>query len=143
MITNYRGVNERFHSGKGMHTDIMPGIANFLEIPIPLDVKREIDGVPFAGPISISDAFIKYDSVSHRATIKWKAMQPAGRVKIYVSTTNNRKTGGTDEYKLLKEVKLKDEQYIVNLNSMPSSFYKFILEGEYNTVNYWIAPPRK
>jgi predicted AlkP superfamily pyrophosphatase or phosphodiesterase len=138
MITNYKGVNQRFTSGKGMHTDIMPGIANFLDIQIPMDVKREIDGVPFAGPVSISDAFVKYDSASHRATISWKALQSSGRVKIWVSTTNNKKTGGTDEYKLLKEVKLNDEKWTINLGSMPSPFYKFVLEAEHNSINYWI-----
>jgi len=139
MITNYPKLNDRFISGRGMHTDIMPGIVSFMQIPVPEDVRREIDGVSFAGPVSISDASVSYDSVSRRAVVTWTALEPSGKVKILVSTTNNKKTGGKDEYKLLKEVRLRDEQCNLNLSSIPSSFYKIVLEAEHNTVNYWIT----
>ena len=74
----------------------------------------------------------------HRAADNLDCAGTIRRVKILVSTTNNKKTGGKDEYKLLKEVRLRDEKCTINLSSIPSSFYKIVLEAEHNTVNYWI-----
>ena len=38
--------------------------------------------------------------------------------------TNNFKTGGKDEYHLLKEVPLRSQQAIIDLKNFPSTFYK-------------------
>jgi len=142
MITNYSKLNSRFTSGSGMHTDIMPGIAAFMQIPIPTDVKREIDGVAFTGPISVADPSVRFDSLQQQAMISWKPMEASGKLKIYVTTTNNVKSGGKDEYRQLKVVRLKDGKANVNLSSIKSPYYKIVLEGAHNTVNTWFPTTR-
>jgi hypothetical protein len=32
------------------------------------------------------------------------------------------------------------EHALVSVKNMPSTFYKVVLEGKYNTVNKWIVP---
>ncbi len=66
-----------------------------------------------------------------------------GKVKIWATSTNNRKTGGNDEYRLLKKVSVRSNQATVDLKSLSSSFYKIVLEGKNNIVNCWIPGPKE
>lgn len=137
IVTNAKDLNEHFKKQQSSIVDIMPTIARFMGINISKDAAWEIDGVPLTGKLSIVQPSVDYKN--NQATIRWKATDEKGKLKIWVSRTNNFKTGGKDEYRLLKEVSLKSQQAIIDLKDIPSSFYKIVLQGENNMVNYWIV----
>ena len=105
------------------------------------DDAREVDGVPLTGKLSLVDPSVNLSN--QQATIRWKNSEKKGKVKIWVATANNCKTGGKDEYQLLKKASLKSKQAIVDLKNFPSSFYKIVLEGKNNSVNCWITGPKE
>jgi hypothetical protein len=71
--------------------------------------------------------------------VSWKAMSAAGKVKIWVTATNNYKEGKPDDYQLLAEVPVTNEHALINVKNIPSKFYKVCIEGEFNTVNRWVV----
>lgn len=115
--------------------DIMPTIARFMHVQLNGDIAREIDGVPFIGPVSIVKPELNF--IQGSLDVSWQAIDTTGYVKIWVSSTNNVKTGGKDEYQLLATVPASAEHTGVDVSSMPPDFYKVVLEGKYNTVNKW------
>ena len=60
-----------------------------------------------------------------------------------MATANKFKTGGKDEYQLLKEVTAGSQQTSIDLKNISSPFYKICLEGENNSVNRWIIIDNK
>jgi predicted AlkP superfamily pyrophosphatase or phosphodiesterase len=141
ILTNAKGLNDRFRSNQSGMVDIMPTIARFMEINIPLPIAREVDGVPLIGNLSLTNPSI--DFKNQQAVISWKAESKKGKVRIWAATTNDHKTGGNDEYRLLKKTSLRKGKATVDLKDIQSPFYKIILEGKNNTVNRWIVEPQK
>ena len=141
ILTNAKELNERFTGQRAAIVDIMPTIARFMSVDIPLDDAREVDGVPLIGKLSLTDPSAELNNQT--ATVGWNNRDNKGKVKIWVSSTNNRKTGGKDEYRLLKQVSLKSKQATVDLKDYPSSFHKIVLEGNNNIVNFWIPGPKE
>jgi predicted AlkP superfamily pyrophosphatase or phosphodiesterase len=141
IVTNAKGLNDHFRKQQSSVVDIMPTIARFMNIKIPSDAAKEVDGVPLTGMLSLVHPSVDYKN--GKATIRWKAKEKTGKVKIWVATSNNYKTGGKDEYHLLKEVPLVSQQAVVDLKKFPSSFYKIVVEGKNNFVNRWIIAETK
>jgi predicted AlkP superfamily pyrophosphatase or phosphodiesterase len=141
ILTNAKGLNDRFAKQQSSIVDIMPTIAKFMEVNIPLDIAREVDGVPLIGKLSLVEPSVELET--QQATIKWLAGNKKGKVKIWMATTNNFKTGGKDEYQFLKEVPSGSQQAVIDLKNFPSSFYKIVLEGENNSINRWIVKDAK
>jgi len=141
LLTNAKDLNDRFKNQQGSIVDIMPTIARFMSIDIPLDAAREVDGVPLIGKLSLTSPTAELNN--QQATIRWKNSGKKGKVKIWATSTNNRKSGGKDEYTLLKQASLKSKQASVDLKNYPSSFYKIVLEGKNNIVNCWIPGPKE
>lgn len=137
MVTNAKGLNsyEKYYY-PGI-VDIMPSIARFMNITIPINYKREIDGIPLMGPVSVAEP--KVNPVQDAIDVSWKALNKDEKVKIWVSATNNAKEGKPDDYKLLAEVPAGTEHALVLVKDIPSTFYKVCIEGKYNTVNKWIV----
>jgi hypothetical protein len=116
--------------------DIMPTIARYLDVRIPEENAREVDGVPMIGKVSlISPLMTKEDN---KLDIKWTPLEKKGKVKVWLTTTNNFKTGGKDTHQLVKTASLKDGQVTVDVSKYPSDFYKVVLEGRNNSVNRWL-----
>jgi len=141
IVTNAKGLNGHFKKQQSSIVDLMPTIARFMGVNIPIAIAREVDGVPLTGKLSLVDPLIDYKN--EKATIRWKAKEKTGKVKIWVATTNTFKTGGKDEYHLLKEVPVGAQQAVIDLKKMPSSFYKIVLEGKNNSVSRWIITEPK
>jgi predicted AlkP superfamily pyrophosphatase or phosphodiesterase len=139
IVTNAKDLNRYYRSYTPAIVDIMPTIARFLGIAIPRDIQMEIDGTALTGQLSVYAPVIRYDN--NRLDIKWKSQDKDGNIKIWVTTTNNFKTGGKDEYKLLAEVPASQQSAILSVSSFHSNFYKVVLEGPYNTVNRWVLVP--
>jgi predicted AlkP superfamily pyrophosphatase or phosphodiesterase len=85
MISNYPGLNDYAKHYDPSIVDIMPTIASFMQVDVPRAVKQEVDGVSLIGPLSIVDAKVNY--FQGGIDLSWKAIQPEGNVKIWVTTT--------------------------------------------------------
>ena len=107
-----------------------------MKITIPENITREVDGLPLIGKLSVSNPAITISDT--KAIINWKAQQQKGKLKIWLATTNNFKTGQKDTYQLIKKVPLRKLQTTIDLKDRSANFYKVVLEGKYNSVNRWI-----
>lgn len=137
MASNYRGLNKYIQYYQPGIVDILPSIANFIGMAIPKRDAEEMDGVPLIGQISLTNAFAYY--FQDQLDISWNALQTTGTVKVYLATTNNFKTGGKDEYKLMEECPIAQKRVLVDVKNLPSDFYKILLVGKDNSVNAWIV----
>ena len=135
IVTNYHNLNNYAQYYRPAIVDIMPSIARFMNIDIPKERMREIDGIPLLGKVSIAE--VRVNNFQNKLDVSWKALDQEGKVKIWVSSTNNFKDGKPDDYKLIAEVPVKTEHAIIDVSNMSSSFYKMVVEGNYNSVNKW------
>lgn len=135
MVTNYKELNNYARYYEPAIVDIMPTMARYLNVTIP---AREVDGVPMIGKVAVSNAVVNY--IQGNIDIKWEALQDTGKVKIWVTTTNEFKNGGTDEYKLMGEVPVKTEHALIDVQQLPATMYKIVLETSENTINRWLKP---
>ncbi|SDD14590.1 alkaline phosphatase family protein [Pedobacter soli] len=137
MVSNYKNLNtyaQYFDLGV---VDIMPSIARYLKVKLPESVSQEIDGTPFIGPVSLAN--LKVNPIQKHLDITWKALEKNGKVKIWLATTNDFKTGGKDNYHLLATVDLNQQHYFADLKDYPATFYKIIVEGADNSLNKWVS----
>lgn len=140
IVTNAKNLNKQFESTPGI-VDIMPTLARHLDLSLPKEQAFEIDGIPFTGPLSvIQPTIIKQ---GNQLSLTWKSVDTGGKVKIWVSTTNNFKEGGRDNYFLIDEVPAKTEKLAIDISKMPSPVYKIVIEGEYNSVNTWVQSAKQ
>jgi predicted AlkP superfamily pyrophosphatase or phosphodiesterase len=136
IATNAKDLNERFKNQQSAIVDIMPSMAAFLKLSIPREQLMEIDGVSLTGNLSATDA--KAFLGKGKILVQWKVMDKKGKAKIWLATTNNFKTGGRDEYKLMGEVPVAKGEATIDVNQVPSSFYKIVVETPHNFLNRWI-----
>lgn len=116
--------------------DIAPGILRFMGVEIPRERAWEQDGVPLIGQVSLTD--LKAAVQGDKLTLSWKRVSGKGKVKIWLSTTNEFQKGGRDHYVQIKKVSLAAGTATVDVSQYPSRFYKVVLEGKHNTVNRWV-----
>ncbi len=141
MVTNASNLNEYFQKGQPGIVDIMPTIANYLQLHIPREQLMEIDGIPLTHQISISNPTITYshDSIE----VDWENWKNDGPVKIWLATTNHFKEGGSDDYTLIGEAPVSTKKYSFSVKNNPSDFYKIVLEGKDNFLNRWVIAGSK
>ncbi|UZD21517.1 alkaline phosphatase family protein [Algoriphagus halophytocola] len=135
IATNAEELNA--HSAEtGQMVDIFPSIVNFLDLKVPQDKAMELDGVPFIGPVNAS----QFKAVKEGNTIhlSWKSLSSEGNGQVWLSTSNNFKTGGKDTYEAIGEVELEAEAYSFQTDKPDSEFYKVVLETPAGFLNYWI-----
>lgn len=136
MVSNYPELNTYAKYYNPAIVDIMPSIARYMNIEIPKENQMEVDGTPLIGEVSIADASVNY--IQGNIDVSWKALSNTGTVKIWVTPTNNFKTGGKDDYQLLAEVPVTDKHTLVNIEKYKSKFYKVVLEAKNNMLNRWV-----
>lgn len=141
LLTNKKDLNAYAETYDAAVVDIFPTIARFMDVKPIRDVQYELDGTPLMGPVSIAQLHAYY--VQGKLVVTWKAMEKSGNVKIWVTPTNNFKTGGRDNYVMLGEFPLSQKYATVDVSKFPSSFYKVVMEAPDNTLNTWVnvAPP--
>ena len=115
----------------------MPTLAAFLNVKISGDIAREIDGTSLIGKISVATPQVNF--FQNKLDITWQTLDSAGTVKIWLSKTNDFKTGGKDQYLLLKEIPAAQSSAVIDISSYQSPFYKLVVEGQYNSVNKWVS----
>lgn len=135
IVTNAKDLNDRFKQQPGI-VDIMPSLAAFLNIKIPKERLMEIDGISLIGKISATNAEAKL--VNGAIEVKWNVIRKEGKAKIWLATTNNFKTGGKDNYKLVAEVPVSAGKATINVKQTPSDFYKIVTEMPFNYLNRWV-----
>ena len=130
-------VNGRMKSGKSAITDIAPSICRFLGFEIPADVEREQDGTSFYGKSDIMDMeAVPYDNT---VTLTWSCLEKGVQVTVLAATTNEFKTGGTDNWVEVGKALSQDESFTFDLDVLPKSdFYKFVLETPNGSINRWL-----
>jgi hypothetical protein len=117
--------------------DIMPTLAKYLNVNIPTNNAKEIDGIPLIGNVSVEDPQINI--FQNKFDITWKSLDNEGTVKIWLSTKNEYATSGKEDYILLAEVPVNQNKIVVDISKYPSNFYKVAIEGKYNTINKWFS----
>ncbi|CAN5483404.1 hypothetical protein BH10BAC2_BH10BAC2_11300 [soil metagenome] len=137
IATNAKNLNAEFRAGPASQADIMPAIATFMQVGIPKENVMEIDGTSFIGTISANEPTAKLEN--GKITINWNAVIKKGNVKIWLTATNNFKTGGKDDYTLAAEVPVNKGTVVIDVNKMPSAFYKMVIETPTNILNRWIV----
>ncbi|MEO8763540.1 MAG: alkaline phosphatase family protein [Ginsengibacter sp.] len=138
IVTNARNLNPWFLKNAPGIVDIMPSIASHLNIAIPREQRMEIDGVPLTGKLFATNLNASLEN--NNLVVTWKAVEKNGAAKIWLATTNEFKTGGSDHYKLVKVTRLSEEKAIIDLRKIAaSSFYKIVLETSGNFLNRWIV----
>lgn len=141
IATNARDLNTRFSKQRPAIVDIMPSLASFLNIQIPREKAMEVDGVSLTGKISAANARA---SISNGIiTAGWDVINKDGVAKLWLTTTNNFREGGKDEYILLKQVPVANGKVTVDVKSIPSDFYKIVIEFPYNFLNRWVIVKNK
>lgn len=141
IATNAKDLNNYFKTGNPSIADILPTIVSFMGINIEKADSREIDGVPLIGKIGASD--MKAAIQNGKLVVQWKKGNVKGDAKIWITTTNNYKTGGIDEYQLIKTVSLSKEKVAIDISKYPSSFYKVVMETPVNYLNRWVSTGEK
>lgn len=136
IVTNADSLNERFNQTPGV-VDIMPSLANHLQIPIPEEAKKEIDGVPFIGEADFAD--LKAERKGSEIILTWKALSgdKQRRAEVFITETNHFKEGGTDNYRKVGEVEIKEEEYTIEVRN--GSFYKILMKGPNHYGNAWVV----
>lgn len=138
--TNSKHLNSHFYAHTPAIVDILPSIANFLNLDIPRHQKMELDGVPFIGEVSVSHPIAKIKN--DKLELEWSAHENSGKVKVWLAESNDFEKDGTlDKYTLLKEDPLADEKLVIPFRNKDSAIYKIVIEGEKNMVNRWIVQP--
>ena len=135
IVTN-QPTNSYFNNTPGV-VDIMPSILNHLKIEMSKVQTNEIDGTSFINPISISNLHLQ--KVNKQIKLTWKSYGKNRKVKVYVSTTNNFKTGGKDTYEKVGSANSSDEIASFEVDKLPSELYKIVLKTKLNSLNKWIV----
>jgi hypothetical protein len=141
LITNYPDLNDYFKQYNPAIVDILPTIASFMKLQIPIANKNELDGVSLIGKVSIANASatIKNDSL----WISWKAIEKMGTIKITITYTDAFKKGGIDLYSSLSKVPLTNNLLGIPIDKLQKGNAKILLEGKNNSVNTAIYLPEK
>lgn len=136
-IATNQQVNEHFRKGVLSITDITPSICRFMDFEVPRDVLWEQDGIPFIGPIDISQ--MKTLPHDNDIILSWKCLNAKAQVNIYIATDNQYKNGEKDNWIKIATVPAKQEQYNIKHQQIPpSKFYKIVIQTENNHLNRWI-----
>ena len=138
IITNAKGLNERFKKQQPAIVDIMPSITNHLKVQIPKDQLMEIDGISLTGKISATDAKAKL-TANQTIELTWNVVSKEGKAKIWLATTNNFKTGGEDKYTLVTDLPVAKGSAAIDVKKFPSDCYKVVIETPNNLLNTWIV----
>lgn len=140
LVSNVKELNTYAQYFDPRSVDIMPTILRFLDVKFNKEWSYEADGTPLTGPVSVAGLHVNY--IQQHIDVSWKALDKTGNVKIWVTTTNNYKTGGKDDYVMLGEIPVNQKRALIDVSKYPSEFYKIVVEAPYNTANKWLNTPQ-
>lgn len=141
IATNAKHLNAHFKDSTVSIADIMPAIAEFMHISIPRADRMEIDGTSFIGELAATA--LTAHLTNSKVDIHWSPTRSKGTAKIWLSTTNQFKTGGHDEYTLAATVPLRAGKATIDVSDHPADFYKIVLETPVNLLNRWVLRSKR
>jgi len=137
IVTNAKPLNAHFQQTPAT-VDIAPSILKFMNLSIPEDIKKEIDGVSFIGDVSVSN--LKAVRTGDKIELSWSVLNPTGDVEIQLATTNNFEKGGVDTYASVGKAPVKAGKFTFNLPAPASAdVYKILIKAPFNTTNTWVV----
>lgn len=134
IVMNSPDTNTYFEQEVPGIVDIAPSIASFMNIDVPREVSLEWDGVSLFDPVGAFDMQVVQEK--ENLILTWKSLVK-GTGKIYLSETNNFKTGGSDDYLFVKNVSLEDGRAEIPLSMISGDFVKLVLESKEGSLNTW------
>ena len=136
IVTNASQRNALFDQNPGI-VDIFATICYHLGLQIPEDVNREVDGISFIGPVDLSQ--LKGQKSNGKVTLTWTAINKndGEKAEIYVTETNNFKSGGKDDYKKVGEAPISQGSFDLTLDG--GTFHKILLKTPRQYANVWIT----
>lgn len=135
IVTNSKHLNGRFKQSPGV-VDIMPSICYHMGITIPDDVARELDAVPFIGPVDLSG--LSAEKKNDTIYLHWKNLSKNDKAEVYITDTNHFKEGGADQYQKVGSVSLQQENFSFPVKGN-APFYKIMMKGPHHYANVWIV----
>lgn len=132
IVTNAKNTNPYFKEHTPAVVDILPTMTDFLGIQVPTDIRREWDGVSLVRPVDVIDLKVKKEGKN--LVVTWQNLSE-GEGKLYLSSTNNFKSGGKDEYKFIDTIVLGKGQVKIPMRKIPKGFCKLVLETANTTLN--------
>lgn len=136
IATNAKGLNSYFFKRQPGIVDIMPTLVRFLDIKIPREKSMEVDGVSLTGKLSAVNPTAIIEN--NQLILSWDVLDKTGAARIWLTTTNNFKTGKRDRYQLIGKVPVAKGKASIDLKQLPSEFYKVVIELPYNFLNRWV-----
>lgn len=137
--TNADSLNKYFQNRKPQHVDLYPTVARHLGLTIPDKVKNELDGVPFEGPISLSNLRASINE-NQELNLEWESWENDGEVEVKLANTNRYESGGRDEYVSAGKAELSSDQIHIDLTNvfeMIPDTIKVVVEGDQNSHTVW------
>ncbi len=139
MLMSKPVANDYFRNQKVAIVDMLPTIADYMEIPIPKSTAYELDGVSMMKKVDVFQ--LSGVSIDRKHLhLKWSSENPSAKeARVWVSYTNNYKNGGTDNYQLLGKVPAEQREFSSRIKPLKGSEYaKIVIETDNNTATTWV-----
>ncbi|NNE28883.1 MAG: alkaline phosphatase family protein [Saprospiraceae bacterium] len=135
MVTNSTKLNKSYYQKPAM-VDIMPSLLTHMEIQIPVEIKKEIDGTSFVGQISVKD--VNATMHGNRLKLNWTNYADQGSARIFMSNSNNFKEGGDDSYQEIGKCHLLPATCELDLPPTEIGFLKILMQVDEEFWNTWL-----
>jgi hypothetical protein len=137
IATNSKNLNKRFRQNPAV-VDIYPSICQHLGIPIPQNIAQELDGLPFIGPVDLSD--LHAEMKNGKISLKWKSfVKDQSSAEVFITQTNKFERGlDPDIYVKVGAVPIRNGQFTFSA-STDAPMLKVLVRGPHHSVNTWIV----
>ncbi len=137
IVLNQKNTNAYFNAHTPGIVDIMPTIADFMHINMPEHVRREVDGISLLNPVDAINLKAKLNG--ENVELSWQNIaSERTEAKVFISETNNFKSGQSDDYQQVATTTSDQEFISVPLKKSQATFYKIVLETPNHSLNTWI-----
>ena len=134
MISSHK-FNAHFNNKPGI-VDIFPTLAEYLDIPVPKSKAMELDGVSLLGTAYASNLAAELNG--GQLNLSWDHYGEDGRGLVWITTTNQFKYGGSDQYFLIDEVSLQGGKAALDITGYTFENLKIVLEMPKGYINTWL-----
>ncbi|MBY5960151.1 alkaline phosphatase family protein [Membranicola marinus] len=147
IVTNQNELNEYAQNYRVAVVDILPTIADFMEVSIPKYRAMELDGVSLMSEVDAVNLVAEKSSdlvnrnsgkVGEKIKLTWDSLDNGGKARVWITTTNHFRYGGEDHYFSLGEVDLSKEEAEFAIGMPDSELFKVVLETPHHYLNAWI-----
>ena len=139
IVTNAAARNARFSPTSSQLTDIMPTLLRHLQVTPPESLARELDGIPFTGPLVFAGLHAR--QVDDQVTVSWIPYQHKGKVSLYYTADTAFASGGLDQYVRAGRFALRSGKASIRIP--PGGRIKLVARADGQYLNCWLAPARR